>query len=228
MLESGNENFSDIDEKNLDEKKTCRKMTESPKSDLEGSTGSTDTALEKIEFGKYILILGEDAETDKELRSLLWYLKNEGTHFQISKQLICFLTMLALVLLNLAKPTKSRPSPINIELCGAGFWSMYAAFLVFCALMTIIAIYIVKKEQNLKIKYGRVGMADSDIELSKKNLLALLCLGFFGGAIAGALGMGGGVIYNPILLTLGMPPTVTGASSLFIIFYSKIASTVVY
>jgi hypothetical protein len=81
VLESGNENFSDIDEKNLDEKKTSRKMTESPKSDLEGSTGSTDTALEKIEFGKYILILGEDAETDKELRSLLWYLKNEGTHF---------------------------------------------------------------------------------------------------------------------------------------------------
>lgn len=71
-------------------------------------------------------------------------------------------------------------------------------------------------------------MADSDIVLTTKNLLILLSLGFWGGLIAGALGMGGGVIYNPILLTMGMPPTVTGACSLFLICYSKIASTVVY
>ena len=105
---------------------------------------------------------------------------------------------------------------------------MYSGLIIFCALMTWIAIYITKKEQNLKMKYGRVGMADSDIIFTRKNLLILLCLGFFGGLIAGALGMGGGVMYNPILLTMGLPPTVVGAVSLFLICYSKIASTVVY
>ena len=115
--------------------------------------------------------------------------------------------MFILVLVNLAKPTKSRPSPIGMELCSVSYWAMYSGLIIFCALMTVIAIYITKKEQNLKIKYGRVGMADSDIVFTKKNLLILLCLGFFGGLVAGALGMGGGVIYNPILLSMGLPPT---------------------
>jgi len=136
--------------------------------------------------------------------------------------------MVVLVLVNLAKPTKSRPSPIGMGLCSVSYWAMYSSLIIFCALMTVIAIYITKKEQNLKIKYGRVGMADSDIIFSKQNLLRLLCLGFFGGLIAGALGMGGGVIYNPILLSMGLPPTVVGACALFLICYSKIASTIVY
>ena len=136
--------------------------------------------------------------------------------------------MFVLVLVNLAKPTKSRSSPIGMELCSVSYWAMYSGLIIFCALMTVIAIYITKKEQNLKIKYGRVGMANSDIVFTKKNLLILLCLGFFGGLVAGALGMGGGVIYNPILLSMGLPPTVVGACALFLICYSKIASTVVY
>jgi hypothetical protein len=54
--------------------------------------------------------------------------------------------MFVLVLENLAKPTKSRPSPIGVGLCSAGYWGMSAGFLSFCVLMTVIAIYITKKE----------------------------------------------------------------------------------
>lgn len=76
--EIGQENFSDIDEKNIDGNELSSKKTSSPKCDLEGST---DKVLERVEFGKYVFILGEDTETDKDLRNLIWYLKNEGTHF---------------------------------------------------------------------------------------------------------------------------------------------------
>jgi hypothetical protein len=74
------ENFSGIDEKSEDDaKETSSKKAESQQNDLEVSTNNND--LERIEFGKYVFILGEDAETDKDLRSLIWYLKHEGTHF---------------------------------------------------------------------------------------------------------------------------------------------------
>ena len=62
-----------------DAKETSSKKAESQQNDLEVSTNNNN--LERIEFGKYVFILGEDAETDKELRSLIWYLKHEGTHF---------------------------------------------------------------------------------------------------------------------------------------------------
>jgi len=94
--------------------------------------------------------------------------------------------------------------------------------------MTFISVQTVRNEQNLKIKYGNVGICDSDIIFTKKNVLYLLALGFFGGLTAGAFGMGGGVIYNPILLTLGLPPQVAGACSLYLVGYSKIASIIVY
>jgi hypothetical protein len=105
---------------------------------------------------------------------------------------------------------------------------MQLGFLVFCGLISTIAIFMVRSEQNLKMKYGNIGMVDSDIIFTTKNVLILVFLGFFGGIISAALGLGGGVIYNPILLTLGLPPQVAGACSLFLVCFSKIASTVVY
>jgi 5'-3' exonuclease len=38
-------------------------------------------AKEKIIVGKYVFILGDDAETDKDLRKLAALIKEEGTHY---------------------------------------------------------------------------------------------------------------------------------------------------
>lgn len=55
-----------------------------------------------------------------------------------------------------------------------------------------------------------------------------MMLGFFGGFLAGAFGLGGGVIFNPILLTLGMPPKVASATGSYLICFSKISSCLIY
>lgn len=185
--------------------------------------------LEKIEIGKFVFVLGENPTADKELRTLASIVRWENTHFQIAKQFITFLIMAMLVLLNLLLPTKSRAALIgNVKLCGAGYWLLNIGFLVFCGLMSWVSVYLIRKEQALRIKYGKVGMSESDIIFTNRNVLMLVSLGFFGGFLAGAFGLGGGVIYNPILLTMGLPPTVAGACSLFLVGYSKVASTVVY
>jgi len=49
-----------------------------------------------------------------------------------------------------------------------------------------------------------------------------------GGFLAGAFGLGGGSIFNPVLLTMGLLPQVSGSCSLYMVFFSKIASCVVY
>ena len=55
-----------------------------------------------------------------------------------------------------------------------------------------------------------------------------MTLGFFGGWVAGALGLGGGVIFNPLLLAMGVPPKVSSATGMYIITFSKIATCVIY
>jgi len=61
-----------------------------------------------------------------------------------------------------------------------------------------------------------------------KTLRNVLSLGFFGGWVAGALGLGGGVIFNPLLLAMGVPPKVSSATGMYIITFSKIATCVIY
>ena len=61
-----------------------------------------------------------------------------------------------------------------------------------------------------------------------KTLRNVLTLGFFGGWVAGALGLGGGVIFNPLLLAMGVPPKVSSATGMYIITFSKIATCVIY
>lgn len=58
--------------------------------------------------------------------------------------------------------------------------------------------------------------------------MVVTSVGFMGGLIAGALGLGGGVIYNPVMLNLGLPPLVSAASGLYLVTFSKVATTMVY
>lgn len=49
-----------------------------------------------------------------------------------------------------------------------------------------------------------------------------------GGWVAGALGLGGGSIYNPLLLTMGVPPMVSSSTGLYLVTFSKISACTIY
>ena len=54
----------------------------------------------------------------------------------------------------------------------------------------------------------------------------IFCL--LGGWICGALGMGGGVIYNNLFMAWGVPPAVATSTSMYLITFASLASTVSY
>lgn len=56
----------------------------------------------------------------------------------------------------------------------------------------------------------------------------LLVLGFFGGFVAGALGLGGGVIFNPYLIGMGVPPKVSSSTGMYLVMFSTTAASIVY
>jgi uncharacterized membrane protein YfcA len=59
-------------------------------------------------------------------------------------------------------------------------------------------------------------------------LRKLLYFSFLGGWVSGALGLGGGSIFNPLLLSLGCPPKVASSTGMYMIIFSTGASTVAY
>ena len=51
---------------------------------------------------------------------------------------------------------------------------------------------------------------------------------FLGGFVAGALGQGGGAIFYPVLLSMGVPPKVASASGMYMIIFSAGAAVMTY
>jgi uncharacterized membrane protein YfcA len=53
-------------------------------------------------------------------------------------------------------------------------------------------------------------------------------LAFLGGWVAGALGLGGGSIFNPLLISMGVPPKVSSATGMYLVTFSKISACLIY
>lgn len=91
-----------------------------------------------------------------------------------------------------------------------------------------VALNLVSFDQTLKRDYGNVNIAETDLIFEGSVLRNVLGLGFFGGWVAGALGLGGGVIFNPLLVSMNVPPKVSSATGMYLITFSKIATCLIY
>ena len=117
---------------------------------------------------------------------------------------------------------------ILFDKCSAGDWTSTAVFFVVMVGVIFLAVKISFQEQDLKRKYGGIHLVPSDLIFEGRVLRVVLGLGFMGGWVAGALGLGGGVIFNPLLLALGVPPKVSSATGMYLITYSKIGACLIY
>ena len=94
-------------------------------------------------------------------------------------------------------------------------------------IITYVSLRIVRREYNLKVKYNK-GLAPSDLKFTGSVLVKLLLISFIGGLVCGALGLGGGTVFNPVLISMGVPPKVSSATGKYMIMFSKASSSVVY
>lgn len=54
-------------------------------------------------------------------------------------------------------------------------------------------------------KETKVGLCKSDISYRGKQIIQLIVCSI-GGGLASAVGLGGGIVFNPILIGMGVPP----------------------
>ena len=73
-----------------------------------------------------------------------------------------------------------------------------------------------------------MGIIDSDLRFEGGNITKLVIFAFLGGWVSGALGLGGGAIFNPVLLSMGVNPSVSSATGMYMIMFSTMASSIIY
>mmetsp|Transcript_32873 Transcript_32873/g.23760 ORF Transcript_32873/g.23760 Transcript_32873/m.23760 type:complete len:89 (-) Transcript_32873:215-481(-) len=55
----------------------------------------------------------------------------------------------------------------------------------------------------------------------------LILAAFFGGLAAGSFGVGPGLIFNPIMIAIGLHPAVASATGMYMVIYSTLSASIV-
>lgn len=138
----------------------------------------------------------------------------------------CIVTITAL-LVTFMRGSKKFDSIIGMEKCGIMDWTLVGALVLVMFCLTALGVNVNKREQALKRKCRR-GMVASDIQFEGRQLFILCFFAFIGGWVSGALGLGGGSIFNPLMISLGVPPLVSTSTGMYMIMFSTAASSTIY
>lgn len=196
-----------------DEGSPARDEEEKEKSEKSESSGDSETELQSM------------AKIDSPaLRKIK---KTEKTHFQWSKLLVFIVVFIVLESSSILRGSRRAPSLVGIKTCSWIDWSIYAFTVLFIIGMTIYGsiylkrLYIRKLKSDYEFKKG-------DVHWTVKKILLMIFIGFIAGLISGGLGLGGGVIYNPLFLELGISPTVASATGMYLVMFGTLTNTILY
>jgi uncharacterized membrane protein YfcA len=145
--------------------------------------------------------------------------KTESSHFQPKKTPFMLLSLILVVLAALIRGNKRADSLFGIKTCSAGDWTTFAVFIVICLVITYFVVRILRQERDYKVKVG-YNFHHSDIIFDSKTSVKMCVISVLVGIAGASLGIGGGMIINPLLLSLGQLPQVASATGMYIVIYS--------
>ena len=115
----------------------------------------------------------------------------------------------------------------QLEACSSGYWLAFAVQAGFLASASMFFVSQASREQQ---DFTSTGLAPQEVCIDQQNmsssaLTRASAIAVAGGALASTIGMGGGVIMGPLLLTLQVHPLATAATSTLMILFSSSAAT---
>ncbi|PFH31049.1 hypothetical protein BESB_033220 [Besnoitia besnoiti] len=153
------------------------------------------------------------------------------------KWLVMFIIYAINLAFTIVKGGRQTPWDL-VRFCGPSYWAVYVSAAVF--LMTssyFCAIYLWRRDEKAKERKRALGLpiggeagadkAAGELEYSFQNVHLLLLVSLTAGIMAGVVGIGGGLVLGPFLLTNGVPPAVTtSVNTTLILFTSSSAAAI--
>ncbi|KAF0918971.1 hypothetical protein E2562_027517 [Oryza meyeriana var. granulata] len=114
---------------------------------------------------------------------------------------------------------------IRIKPCGVAYWSITLSQVPFAGAFTAYIIYAKRKKQVVHNQED--GKANPDnTKMDTLPTLVFPLAAFVTGALSGLFGIGGGLLLNPVLLQIGIPPQTAAATSSFMVLFCASMSMV--
>lgn len=122
------------------------------------------------------------------------------------------------ILFSFSKGDKLNSSIFGIEMCSAWYLSTFISYFAVVVITGFITgSYLLKKYKTTKRKSG-------EINWNLYSVIFLPFMSFFTGVLAGSLGIGGGLVLNPIFISYGLLAEVSTASCNLFVLLSSFSS----
>jgi uncharacterized membrane protein YfcA len=73
----------------------------------------------------------------------------------------------------------------------------------------------------------KIGWSTHEVSFVGSSLVKLAVASICGG-LASAVGLGGGIVFNPVLIGLGVPPTVAASTGMYMIMFSAFLNSLTF
>lgn len=149
-----------------------------------------------------------------------------GAGFPWKDVAVLLVVWLSFFLLHVFIGDKHGKGVVRIKPCGVAYWLATVSQVPFAVAFTAYIIYAKRKKQVAH--HHEDGKAHSSVHTKTETLpaLALPLAAFVTGSLSGLFGIGGGLLLNPVLLQIGIPPQTAAATSSFMVLFCASMSMV--
>ena len=142
---------------------------------------------------------------------------------------INFILLMELIVIvdQLIEGSSKVPSFFGIRKCSFFYWLCFLIYV--CITIYFIKLAVEKVSTHIKRKKQLIPDYNSEvIENVEKNIKYVIIVGVIAGIVSSGIGIGGGMITNPVFAGLGMDPKQSSSTSNFLIIVTAIASCFIF
>ncbi|KAM0827808.1 hypothetical protein ACQ4PT_067954 [Festuca glaucescens] len=146
--------------------------------------------------------------------------------FPVKDVTVLLVVWLSFFLLHVFIGDKHGKGVIKIKPCGIAYWLVTIFQVPFAVAFTA---YIVYAKRNKQGRHDDEDGKEANSFVTKTETLPPLALplaAFVTGSLSGLFGIGGGLLLNPVLLQIGIPPQTAAATSSFMVLFCASMSMV--
>ena len=154
-------------------------------------------------------------------------MKVEGSNFYYTKFLPIMLALLLTVAVVFLRGGSSMPSIIGAKKCNSKDWAVFGGYLICIVLVSVLCSSVVKKEQKLK-ESCNWNYSKFEKKFSNKFLMSGNLIGFVTGFLSANIGIGGGTVLIPVMMSFGFLPSVISYTTSYLVVNNKFVASLVY
>ena len=137
------------------------------------------------------------------------------------------LILFGLLALTLVKGNSKFDSLVGIDQCSALDFGLLSVIVSFLIISTIINIVLVKREYRIKVAHN-YKFVDGDMHWTPKSLVSFIVAAVGAGSVAGTFGLGGGIIFKPLLLSFKVSPVVAASTGMYMIMFTTFSNSIIF